>query len=176
MIWRRGVTFVNARVVTEHGLAESVRFKSKIASIGERPESGDASVDVDGAFVLPGLVNAHDHLELNHYGRLKFADRYCNASEWIDDMRPRLAADPSIRAAQQHSLADRVFIGVLKNVLSGVTTVAHHNPPYREVQSGQPIRIVQRYGWALMATSGFVWCVCTTALQVFRNRRSHSER
>jgi tetratricopeptide (TPR) repeat protein len=37
---------------------------------------------------------------------------------------------------------------------------------------GRFVQPVQRYGWALMATSGLVWCVCAIALQYFRNRRS----
>ena len=148
MSWPRAVSLVNGRVVTAAGTADSVRFARRIAAIGERPRAGDAVVDVQGAFVLPGLVNAHDHLELNHYGRLKFADRYDNAIDWIDDMRPRLSSDPGIRAGRSHPLADRLFIGALKNLLAGVTLVAHHNPFYRDFRCGLPIRVVRRYGWA----------------------------
>ena len=32
---------------------------------------------------------------------------------------------------------------------------------------------VQNYGWALMATSGLVWCACTVGLQYFRHRHLH---
>jgi cytosine/adenosine deaminase-related metal-dependent hydrolase len=39
-------------------------------------------------------------------------------------------------------------VGGLKNLLAGVTTVAHHNPFYRELRLGFPIRVVRRYGWA----------------------------
>jgi tetratricopeptide (TPR) repeat protein len=38
---------------------------------------------------------------------------------------------------------------------------------------GRFVPPVQSYGWALMATSGLVWCVCALILQYFRNRRSH---
>jgi cytosine/adenosine deaminase-related metal-dependent hydrolase len=147
-MWPRTVSFVNARVVTDEGVADSLRFRSRVVGIGERPRRGDSVVDLDGAFVLPGLVNAHDHLELNHYGRLRFQDRYTNALEWIDDMRPRLAGDAAIRAARAHPLAARLFAGALKNLLSGVTTVAHHNPLYRELRGAFPVRVVRRYGWA----------------------------
>jgi hypothetical protein len=98
--------------------------------------------------VLPGLINAHDHLELNHYGRLKCRDRYENATAWIDDLRPALQDDPRIRESRAYPLRDRLFIGGLKNLLAGVTTVAHHNPIYRELNGQFPVRVVKAFGWA----------------------------
>jgi cytosine/adenosine deaminase-related metal-dependent hydrolase len=142
MIWGRTVTLVNARPMG------TLRFTTRILGIGVPPRSGDTVVDLQGAFVLPGLVNAHEHLELNHYGRRKFRDAYENASDWIDDMRPRLSRDESIREASRHPLTERLFIGAVKNLLAGVTTVAHHNPYYREMRRTLPIRVVRRYGWA----------------------------
>src|SRR4029078_7535313 len=141
MLFRRPVALVNGA-----GLS-SVRFASRILSIKEPPRRGDVIVDLGGAYVLPGLINAHDHLELNHYGRLKFRDRYVNVSGWIDDMRPRLHTGARIAARGRHSLADRLFIGLLKNLLAGVTTVAHHNPLYRELRRALPIRGGRQYGW-----------------------------
>jgi len=148
VIWANAVSLVNARVATPDGLADSVRFSSRILAIGDRPRRADTVVDLEGAVVLPGLVNAHDHLELNHYGRLKCRDRYQNASDWIADLRPRLSADPAIAEGRAYPLVDRLFIGALKNLLAGVTTVAHHNPFYAELRRTMPIRIVRRYGWA----------------------------
>jgi cytosine/adenosine deaminase-related metal-dependent hydrolase len=147
-MWRRPVALVNGRIVAEGGTASSVRFSSRILDIDSRPEPRDVVFDVEGAFVLPGLVNAHDHLELNHFGRVKFRDAYENASTWIDDMRPRLREDPCIRDGRTHRLRDRLLVGGLKNLLSGVTTVSHHNPFYRELRRGFPVRVVRRYGWA----------------------------
>lgn len=148
MIWAKAVSLVNARVAAEGGIADSIRFSSRVLSIGERPRRGDTVVDLEGGFVLPGLINAHDHLELNHYGRLKCRDRYANASDWITDMTTRLANDQAIRAGRAFPLTDRLFIGGLKNLLAGVTTVAHHNPFYPELRRTMPIRVVRRYGWA----------------------------
>ncbi len=147
-MWRRAVALVNARVAVEGETASSIRFSSRILGIDSPPERSDVVVDAEGAFVLPGLVNAHDHLELNHFGRVKFRDSYENASSWIDDMRPKLQEDPRIRERRSHPLRDRLLLGALKNVLSGVTTVSHHNPLYRELGRGFPLRVVRRYGWA----------------------------
>ena len=83
-------------------------------------------VDLDGAFVLPGLINAHDHLELNHFGSLKPRDRYRNATEWIDDLRPLIRSDPGIRRKAAFPLRDRLFIGGLKNLLAGVVSPTHY--------------------------------------------------
>ena len=148
MIWANAVSLVNARVAAGDQVAESIRFSSRVLSIGERPKRGDTVLDLEGGVVLPGLVNAHDHLELNHYGRIKARDRYENASDWIAEMAPRLSGDPAIREGRKHPLIERLFIGALKNLLSGVTTVAHHNPFYAELRRTMPIRVVRRYGWA----------------------------
>jgi len=151
MIWANAVSFVNARVATpgmDAPVAASIRFSTRVLSIGGRPKPHDTIVDLRGAIVLPGLINAHDHLELNHYGRLKGRDRYENASAWIDDMRPRLSADPVIRRGRAQPLVERLFIGGLKNLLAGVTTVAHHNPFYPEMRRTMTVRVVRRYGWA----------------------------
>ena len=140
-------TFVNARVVTPEGEASSIRFRRRVLSIDERPHPHDNVVDLDGRFVLPGLINAHDHLELNHYGTLKGREQYGNAREWIADLAPVIRS-PGVREKSRTRLADRLFVGGLKNLLSGVTTVAHHNPMYCAFGLHFPVRVVSRFGWA----------------------------
>lgn len=140
-------TFVNARVVTPEGEASSIRFRRRVVAFDERPHSGDTVIDLEGRWVLPGLVNAHDHLELNHYGALKVQAQYQNAGEWISDLGPVIRS-PAVRERSRKSLADRLFVGGLKNLLSGVTTVAHHNPLYRAFGLQFPVRVVDRFGWA----------------------------
>jgi cytosine/adenosine deaminase-related metal-dependent hydrolase len=144
----KAVCLINGRVVTDGGVASSIRIRSTVLSVDEPPARGDAVVDLEGAFVLPGLINAHDHLELNHFGRLKGRERYANATEWIDDLRPVIRADPDVRRRLAQPLGERLFIGGLKNLLSGVTTVAHHNPLYRGISRAVPLRVVRRFGWA----------------------------
>ena len=94
-MWRRPVCLVHTSVIAGESRApssslrapgsslrapaSSLRFSSRILSVGEPPKRGDVVVDLCGALVLPGLINAHDHLELNHFGRLKFRASYENA-------------------------------------------------------------------------------------------------
>jgi cytosine/adenosine deaminase-related metal-dependent hydrolase len=144
----RTVSFVNGRVTTPAGTASSIRFAERVVALDEPPHRGDHVVDLEGAFVLPGLINAHDHLELNHYGRLKCRDQYTNATAWIDELRPVLAEDARIRQNRTYRLGDRLFIGGLKNLIAGVTTVAHHNPIYCELKKRFPVRVVSAFGWA----------------------------
>ena len=109
LTWTRPISFVNARVVLPDGLASSIRVASRVLDVDAPPRASDLVVDLNGAFVMPGLVNAHDHLELNHYGRLKLRERYENASAWIDDLRPALRSDPAIRENAARPLGALLF-------------------------------------------------------------------
>lgn len=148
---QRGIFLDNARLV-DPGRGE---FHGRLRLAGERidginisPQRSDLRFDLEGAYVLPGLVNAHDHLELNNFPRLKYRACYANAQEWAADVNARLELDPDIAAARKVPLADRLFFGGLKNLLSGVTTVAHHNPFYAPLGKNFPVRVVRQYGWA----------------------------
>lgn len=112
-----------------------------------QPANGAQVVDLDGYTIFPGLINAHDHLELNHYPRSKFREKYDNAHQWGEDMNVRLDSEPykSLRASP---LWDKLFIGGLKNLLCGATTVVHHNPPYKELWDKDfPVRVPWKYRW-----------------------------
>jgi len=152
---RRPVAFVNARIVTPAGEAQTMRVARRILGFNGAPRAGDTVCDLDGAWVLPGLINAHDHLELNHYGAQhgrrtggNGAEPYRNVREWVDDMRPRLRADAAIAAGRARPLAARLWLGGFKNLLAGVTLVAHHNPFYAGLQRTSPVRVLRRFGWA----------------------------
>lgn len=105
-------------------------------------------IDCDGLTIVPGFINAHDHLELNHYPRTKFRERYDNAHQWGADVNARLN-DAPFKRLRAFPLRDRLFIGGLKNLLSGATTVVHHNPLHRPLKRPDfPVRVLRRYGWA----------------------------
>lgn len=142
------LALLNARLAD--GLPTTLRIEDEhIAAIGVPPRAGDLQVDLRGGSVLPGLINAHDHLQLNALPRLKRRERHGNVSEWIDDMGPRLRSDPLLLADAAVPRADRLLIGGLKNLLCGVTTVAHHDPFHETLSASWfPVRVVDRQGWA----------------------------
>lgn len=149
MFWSRALTFVNATIVCEGRVARTLRIRNgRVDGIGVAPDRRDTVVDLDGSCVFPGLINAHDHLELNSQPRLKWRERYGNASEWIADFQPRFAADPDLAVTRPETLVDRLWVGGLKNLLAGVTTVCHHNPMHRTLRQRFPVKVVTRFGFS----------------------------
>ncbi len=147
---RRGLAFVGATVLRPDGtLGSRLRVAGRrVAALDGAPGRRDLVVDCRGAIVVPGFVNAHDHLELNSFGQLKWRPRYDNVREWIADFQPAFATDPALRANRPDTLDDRLFAGLLKNLLGGATTVCHHNPCYPALRNGTPVRVVRRIGWS----------------------------
>lgn len=97
---------------------------------------------------VPAFINAHEHLELNHYPRTRFQPVYADAHEWGEQVNARLDTPPyaDLRA---HALADKLFIGALKNLLAGVTSVIQHGTPHSALFSRHlPIRVLRNYSWA----------------------------
>src|SRR5258706_16451854 len=112
----------------------TLRFDTRrILSIDQAPRRGDAIIDLAGRAIYPGLINAHDHLELNHFPRSKFREVYNNAHQWGLDFRPRLDEEPYL-SLRLLPLDRRCHAGGIKNLRSGVTTVAHHNPLHKPLR------------------------------------------
>ena len=84
--------------------------------------------DWAGYPVRSALVNYHDHLELNHYPRTRPRDRYANAHDWADDVNASLEREP-YRGLRAYTFFEKAFIGALKNLFCGVTTVFQHGAP-----------------------------------------------
>ncbi|HEU5350836.1 MAG TPA: amidohydrolase family protein [Terracidiphilus sp.] len=108
--------------------------------------SNHIEIDLSGFFVMPGLINPHDHLEFSLFPRL--ADPpYRNYIDWGEDIHHKF---PDVIAKHRAVPKDlRVWWGGIRNLLCGVTTVSHHNPLRPELQrSDFPVRVVRQYGWA----------------------------
>ncbi len=105
-----------------------------------------SELDLTGHLLLPGLINAHDHLEFSLFPRLGRGP-YPNASSWAADIY-----HPEKAPIKEHLLVPktvRLVWGGIKNLLSGVTTVAHHNRYEASVFNARfPVRVLSRYAWA----------------------------
>ena len=115
--------------------------------VKEKPNHA-LEVDLEGYTLFPGLINAHDHLELNHFPRTKFREVYDNAHQWGEDVNARLNDEP-FKTLRSYPLWDKLFIGGLKNLLCGATTVVHHGAPHKPMyRKDFPVRVLKNYGWA----------------------------
>ena len=100
----------------------------------------DSVLRVPGTELRPGLINAHDHLHRNHYGRLG-APPYANAYEWGRDIHASHSAE--IAAGRAVPRRQALLVGAWKNLLAGVTTVVHHDRWERDFEHDFPIRVAR---------------------------------
>jgi cytosine/adenosine deaminase-related metal-dependent hydrolase/ubiquinone/menaquinone biosynthesis C-methylase UbiE len=111
--------------------------------IDDKPES---NVDLSGYLLLPGLINAHDHLEFSLFPNIGDGP-YHNSAEWAQHIHSTRAS--LIAQHRKVPRPIRLWWGAIRNLLCGVTTVCHHNPVTPELASSEfPIRVVSDFGWA----------------------------
>ncbi len=102
-------------------------------------------LDLHGLQIFPGLINAHDHLGLALFPRLG-SGPWRNARQWAEDVyHPERDPVLTHRGVPRHL---RLLWGGLRNLLAGVTTVCHHDPPNEVFDQEFPVRVVRRLGWA----------------------------
>jgi cytosine/adenosine deaminase-related metal-dependent hydrolase len=141
------MVIVNARVAESatESARRTIEIRGSRMYLRNMAGSGP-SLDLAGHLLLPGLINGHDHLEFNLYPRLG-TRRYTNLREWAADIHK--VDDSPVREHRRVALPVRLFWGGIKNLLGGVTTVSHHNPYQPRIfDSGFPVRVVRRFGWA----------------------------
>jgi hypothetical protein len=121
-------------------------------------EARNAAVGVEDGFIVPpagridrvfripdgelrpGLINAHDHLHRNHYGRLG-CPPYGNAYEWGEDIHVRFR--DVIAHARATPRREALVHGAWKNLAAGVTTVVHHDAWETAFDEAFPIRVAR---------------------------------
>lgn len=111
---------------------------------------GERIVDEDGGFdvvldcpdleIRPGLVNAHDHLHRNHYGRFGVGT-YPNAYRWAEDIQVRYRR--RIATGRRMPRRAALLTGAWKNLAAGVTTVVHHDVWEPDFDRDFPIRVAR---------------------------------
>jgi cytosine/adenosine deaminase-related metal-dependent hydrolase len=105
-----------------------------------------ASLDLCGYLLLPGLINAHDHLEFSLYPNIGDGP-YENAAQWARDIHSKRGR----LIAQHRKVPARTCLGwgAVRNLLCGATTVCHHNPVTAELTAPDfPIRALTQFAWA----------------------------
>lgn len=100
----------------------------------------DAVVALPDAELRPGLINAHDHLHRNHYGRLG-APPYANAYQWAADVQQRHR--DHIAEGRRKPRRDALLEGAWKNLFAGVTCVVHHDPWEPDFEDDFPLRVAR---------------------------------
>lgn len=142
------IAFINAELGA--GRIGCLRIQgSRIADVDVPPSGADIVVDLQGDHLLPGLINAHDHLQLNNLPALESRTVYQHVHDWILEVDARRRTDPRFEAGVAVSRDERLLLGAVKNLLSGATTVAHHDPLYPFLtQADCPIAVLRDYGWS----------------------------
>ncbi len=103
-------------------------------------ESNEYSNDFEGSIAFPGIINSHDHLEFNLYPQLRHRI-YNDYTEWGKDIH---AKDTElIKSIEAIPVELRMKFGIIKNLLNGVTAVAHHGA-YHECFENSPVYIIQK--------------------------------
>jgi cytosine/adenosine deaminase-related metal-dependent hydrolase/SAM-dependent methyltransferase len=134
---------IHGQVRLSKSRIDSIICESTDASLTHR---SDGEIDLNGYLLLPGLVNAHDHLEFALFPRLGKGN-YQNSIEWAEDIHHNQSA--IIARHRQVPRDTRLWWGAIRNLLCGVTSVSHHNPYEAEVFGNDfAVRVVRDYGWA----------------------------
>ncbi len=103
------------------------------------------NLDLSGLEIMPGLINAHDHLHFALFPQLG-SGPYANATDWAHDIY--LPQEDPVRRHLRVPKELRLLWGGLRNLLAGVTTVSHHDHWHPVFEGNFPVRVVREYGWA----------------------------
>jgi len=143
------IAYQGAGLVMPEGLREASLVLDTRLGLILPPSTRPHRVEkLAGVYLYPALVNAHDHLDLNHYPRTRPRPCYTEAQVWAEDMTALLNESP-FRELRRWSRRRALWEGLKKNRACGVGSVVQHNPTPRWLyhQRGGP-RVVRGVTWA----------------------------
>lgn len=116
-------------------IRQLTRRREDLAAIPD-PET----FELNGATVLPGFINSHDHLDFNLYPALGNPP-YTSYTQWGKDIHARYA--DQIKAVQKVPPSLQVRWSRYKNLLNGFTTVVNHGEKLPAEDDG--VQVHQEY-------------------------------
>jgi cytosine/adenosine deaminase-related metal-dependent hydrolase len=144
----RNTSLHGARLVT-HDRVYRADLHLAAAHFIDRPSDDTAwDLDLTGHLIYPGFVNCHDHLPLNTIPPLPQDGVFPNSYAWARAFQGHFR-DSAVAASLAVDRSSRFRHGALKNLLSGTTTVAHHDPlPTDDLERDFPVRLLRDFGWS----------------------------
>ncbi len=141
------ITLRRATVVLPDRVAARPLFIDAGRVVAHEP-AGAWALDLRDHLIFPGLVNAHDHLQLNNIPHLPAHAPFPNSYAWMLAFQPYFQ-EPAVAGARKVPEPVRLWHGGLKNLLCGATTVAHHDPWGPPLDDPAfPVRLLRRFGWS----------------------------
>jgi hypothetical protein len=142
-----GAILRGAASLTAHGVSRHAPAVSG-AHFATRPPRGAVEIDLRGQIVVPGLINAHEHLQVNCVPPLPGGVVFPNSYAWIDAFQAHFE-HPGVKAALAVPKAIRLRHGALKNLLAGTTCVVHHDPWHDVLDAHDfPVGLLRNHGWS----------------------------
>lgn len=128
---------------TDGGLTTIAVEGNRIVGLQPLPKSQtEDCFDGKAYWLLPGLINAHDHLGLDLLPPLGNPP-YANSEDWGKHIYHPESSP--LKEIWQLSYSERLLWGAYRNLLSGVTTVQHHDRGHWQL-TRLPVRI-PAYRW-----------------------------
>ncbi len=123
---------------------------SRIERISREKLKTPVSVKIENSVLVPGLINAHDHLLGTYYPKVGNGP-YENWLPWDNDLK----SAPLYQERQQIENRDLYLLGAYRNLVSATTTVSDHiphfvNEPFLDML---PTRAIREYALAHSITS-----------------------
>ncbi|MBN2078779.1 MAG: amidohydrolase family protein [Spirochaetes bacterium] len=123
---------------------------NRIGKVSRGKVRGDMNLPLEGTVIIPGMINAHDHLLGTYYPKIGNGP-YINWLPWDNDLK----SSPIYEERQQIENRDLYLLGAYRNLISGVTLVFDHIPhfvgdPFYDIL---PIRAVKEFALAHSVTS-----------------------
>jgi hypothetical protein len=135
-------------VVVKGDLGLRAALPIRRGRIGSSVDARAYQLDLRDHLIFPGLINAHDHLQLNAVPPLPTSATFANSYAWIAAFQAHFEA-PEVIAAVLRPKSLRLRHGALKNLLAGTTCVAHHDYWHPVLDAPDfPTSVLRDFGWS----------------------------